>query len=244
MRRFYFSSAELVPGQQLELPAELQKHLRRVLRLADGAELVLFDGRGHEAQARLGVGASAEILSVSQAPPPAVELTLIQGIAKGEKLDLVLQKGTELGVTHFLLTEMERSVGRLKADRLGGRLERWQKIVQEAARQSGQPYLPQVEYCANLAGAIGVADAELKLLLWEEGHLPLTEQLTQVTPGSVSVIVGPEGGVTKAEAQAALAAGFLAVRLGPRILRTETAGLAIMSVLQYLYGDLGAGQHG
>ena len=238
MRRFFLPNLVGSVGDTVTLPAELQHHLRTVLRLADGEEVQLFDGAGHTVRARLQENSAAQILEFCDARSPQLSLSLIQGIAKGEKLELVLQKGTELGVGQFVLAQMERSVGRIKAERQDKRLQRWQKIVQEAARQCGQPWLPQLEIRPSLAAALSANDAEVKLMLWEESAQPLAKLLPEQAPQSVSVIVGPEGGISGREAEIARSAGYQPVRLGPRILRTETAGLAIMSILQYLYGDL------
>ena len=168
-------------------------------------------------------------------------MTLIQGVPKGEKLELILQKGTELGVNHFILVPMQRSVGALKKDRQDKKYQRWTKIIQEAARQCRQYHVPQLSLCSAFGEALALGDATLKLLLWEESVAPLDQILPSAPLSSVTVVVGPEGGVTAEEARLAAARGYQAASLGPRILRTETAGLAIMSLLQYRYGDLSAG---
>jgi len=242
MRRFFLPSVAFQPGATLELSPELLKHIRNVLRLAVGTEIELLDGHGVIAHCRLeqltGKTGSAVVLDTRQVAPSALEIELIQGTAKGDKLDLILQKGTELGANRFLLSSTARSVGRLKEERLSGKIERWQRVVQESARQCGQSYLPKVEATKSLAEAITGCSGELKLMLWEEETQPLPSVLPSRPPASISVLVGPEGGLTTEEAALAKAAGFKSVRLGPRILRTETAGLAIISILQYLYGDL------
>lgn len=244
MHRFFLPTIQLLPDQTVDLPADVMRHLRTVLRLSPGAECEFLDGAGRIARALILEGAQARILSVLQAPEAACSLCLIQGLPKGEKLELVLQKGTELGVNHFLPTQMERSVGRLKADREQKRLGRWEKIIQEAARQSGQPYLPQLQLKHDLESAVAAVDADLKLLLWEESGQPLNQALPEERPQRIAVIVGPEGGITSKEAQLAQMSGYRPVSVGPRILRTETAGLAIMAILQYLYGDLATGRCG
>lgn len=246
MRSFVLPDAELIPGRQVELPTELVRHLRTVLRLSPGAQIQLLNGRGGVAQARLlgltaGCG-SAEVLAAEQLAAAAVSLSLIQGLPKGEKLELVLQKGTELGAGQFVLTRMARSVGRFKAERKQSKLERWEKIVLEAARQSGQPFLPRVQLADSFGQAINEVTADLKLMLWEEAAMPLCALLPPDPPQRIAVIIGPEGGMNPAEAKQAQVAGYRAVRLGPRILRTETAGLAVLAILQYLYGDLNLGQ--
>ena len=240
MRRFLVPDIPLCPGQDVHLPADILRHAGTVLRLAAGEEILLGDGSGQLARARLQPGGLATILEVSQTEAAPFFMSLIQGLPKGEKLELVLQKGTELGINRFCLVEMERSIGRLPEDKQERRLQRWQKIVLEAARQCGQPRLPELEISPGLQRVVGI-EAELKLLLWEESGQPLPAVLPKRAPKSIAVIVGPEGGITEREAKQSMAAGFLAVRLGPRILRTETAGLAITSILQYLYGDLSLG---
>ncbi len=169
--------------------------------------------------------------------PPKLRIELIQGLAKGEKLELVLQKGTELGLSKFILTPSARTMVKIPQTRKDGRVERWQKIVHEACRQCGQPFAPAIDISDNLTSALKKATGELKLMLWEEETAPLSELLPIQPPASISVLVGPEGGFSATEAAQAQTAGFKTVRLGPRILRTETAGLAILSILQYIYGD-------
>jgi len=241
MRRFFLPESEFKQGQDVVLPAELQRHVHTVLRLTPGEEIELLDGSGLIALARLQSGGRATILDLVRADEPSLETCLIQGLPKGEKLDLVLQKGAELGVGRFCLVEMERSIVRLKQDRQVRLLGRWQKIVQEAARQCGQPRIPELQIDNSFERVVAASRADLKLLLWEESGQLLPALLPAAAPKSVAVIIGPEGGITRREAEQACAAGFMAVRLGPRILRTETAGLAIMAILQYLYGDLSRG---
>ena len=243
MRCFYLPEPKLCGGVIIGLPNELRKHLQTVLRLQPGDKIQLFNGTGQVATAVLRDGSEAEIQDVVDSPPPRCILTLIQGLPKGDKLELILQKGTELGVNEFYLTAMERSVGLLKTSRQQKRLERWQRILQEAARQSRQYHLPQLVVETSLTKTFATVEADLKLLLWEESAKPLEDVLPQLPPRRIAVIVGPEGGISQQEADQAKADGYQAVSLGPRILRTETAGLAIMAILQYLYGDLASGQH-
>lgn len=244
MRCFYLPNVDLKVGLLIDLPSDLQRHINKVLRFQPGTELQLFDGRGRVVDAVLHEQGQVEILQVRVSPEPRCQLTLIQGMPKGDKLELVLQKGTELGVNHFALVEMERSVGHLKAERQGKKVERWQKIIQEAARQSQQYHLPRLDVGLSFSDTLSQIDAQEKLLLWEEGDVPLTAALPQIPVKSAAVVVGPEGGISSQEVELAKSMGYKVVGLGPRILRTETAGLAIMSILQYLYGDLTCGQHG
>lgn len=244
MRCFYLPEPELCSGAIIRLPNELKRHLQTVLRLQPGDIIQLFNGTGQVATSVMRGSSEVELQDVVDYPPPLCSLTLIQGLPKGDKLELILQKGTELGINKFYLTTMARSVGILKADRKQKRLERWQKIIQEAARQSRQYHLPQLMVDTSLTKVLSTVEADLKLLLWEESAEPLANVLPRLAPQRIAVMVGPEGGISQQEADQARAEGYQAVSLGPRILRTETAGLAIMAILQYLYGDLASGQHG
>jgi len=241
MHRF-FVPHKLIVGTTVELSNDVLRHLRTVLRLPAGGECELLDGNGTVAKGRIDEDFKISIIGVRQHQEPPCQISLIQGLPKGEKLELVLQKGTELGITRFVPTQMVRSVGRLKPEREQKRLKRWEKIVQEAARQSGQAFLPTLQLERRLEDALATVEADLKLLLWEESDEPLEVVLPEVAPEKISVIVGPEGGITPEEAEKALSAGYKSVSLGARILRTETAGLAIVTILQYLYGDLGKGR--
>jgi 16S rRNA (uracil1498-N3)-methyltransferase len=242
MRCFLVSGVAFEQGAKLELPVEIRRHVQTVLRLGSEQQIELFNGSGQVATCRLQDDGFAEVLSVTTAVAPPFRLTLIQGLAKGEKLELVLQKGTELGVNRFVLVPMRRSVGSLKEGRSEKKIARWQKIIQEAARQCRQFYLPELIVCSSFDEALAAGEADLKLLLWEESSQPLKQILAEAEPPSVTIIVGPEGGVTREEAAVAAGKGFASVSLGPRILRTETAGLAMVSVLQYRYGDMASGQ--
>ncbi len=242
MRSFYLPEVELRCGAVVCLPAELQRHLLTVLRLQPGEEILLFSGKGQVAKAVLRPENKAELLSIDTYPQPKCPLTLIQGMPKGDKVELILQKGTEIGVNDFHLVSMSRSVSQLKGERKKKRQHRWEKIVQEAARQSQQYHVPQLQIDTTFTETLDAVEADLKLLLWEDSAEPLAAVLPQVQPKQIAVVVGPEGGITPQEEDQASRAGFRSVSLGPRILRTETAGLAIMTVLQYLYGDLAAGR--
>ncbi|MCK4621513.1 MAG: 16S rRNA (uracil(1498)-N(3))-methyltransferase [Desulfuromonadales bacterium] len=244
MPRFFLPKAEMCRGEILSLPAELRHHLKTVLRVPVGAEIELFNGAGLIAGAVVLSDGVAEVQSVKRVAVAACAISLIQGLPKGNKLELVLQKGTELGVNRFLPTRMARSVGQLKAERQQKRLERWGKIIQSAACQCGQPHLPELLLSSSLEDSLAMVAADLKLMLWEESARPLEQLLPKNQPREVAVLVGPEGGITEEEAQKAQQAGYQPVSLGPRILRTETAGLAIVTILQYLYGDLAKGRCG
>jgi len=224
------------------LPSDLRKHIQTVLRLVPGEHFELFDGTGAVAKVELQADAQVAILEVVRHPLPACHLSLLQGLPKGERLDFILQKGTELGVNRFELISMERSIGQLKKERKDKKSERWEKIIQEAARQCHQYHLPQLQVSADFSASVAGVTADLKLILWEGSEQPLAAVLPKQVPARVALVVGPEGGISASEVKLAEECGFVPVSLGPRILRTETAGLAMVAVLQYLYGDLAAGR--
>ncbi len=246
MRRF-FVAPERLRADEVVLDGEVHHHLCRVLRLEPGAEVVLLDGRGLVVRARIEEltkkVARVRVLARTRADENLFPVRLIQGLPKGDKMDLILQKGTELGVTAFTPLCAGRSVARLTGGRKEGRRQRWEKIVREAARQSGRTVLPEVQEPVELAQALA-GDEELRLLLWEGESRPLRDALPAVRPRSAAILVGPEGGLAGGEVARARAAGFLPVSLGRRILRTETAGFAVVAILEYLYGDLGCPPQG
>lgn len=239
LHRFFIPAASL-RGDPITVDGEALHHLRTVLRLAAGAEILLLDGAGGCCRARLeNVGRDRAValpLARWQAGEDLCPLRLLQVLPKGDKFDLVLQKGTELGVTAFQPVLSSRAVARPEA----ARTARWERIVREAARQSRRPRLPALEPLLPLDRALAAASEPLRLILWEEGAQPLATALPREAPGGVALLVGPEGGFSPAEVAQAQGGGFVPVHLGPRILRTETAGLAVAAVVQYLYGDWGA----
>ncbi|MCL2760061.1 MAG: 16S rRNA (uracil(1498)-N(3))-methyltransferase [Desulfuromonadales bacterium] len=245
MRRFIVPSAQL-DSEIVNITGELFRHMITVLRLSITDELILADERGREASAVILDIKDKEIICRLMALPEGVkgisklQITLYQALPKGEKLDFILQKATELGVTHIVLFDSERSVVKIADDKLEKKLTRWRRIVQEAARQSGS-VIPFVDFCENIADLSEFQKADLKLVLWEEEH---NRHLKTVfkdlkIPDSIAVMVGPEGGFTEEEVAVAKSLGFISVTLGKRVLRTETAGITMLSILQYLWGDLG-----
>ena len=231
-----FVAPEALQSAVVAISGDTFHHLS-VLRLRAGDEILLLDGAG-----RLGRGvlrqvsrsaAQVEVLERWEESEELLPLRLLQGLPKGDKFEWLLEKGVELGICAFTPVVTERSQVR------GEKFSRWQRIVQEAARQSRRPLLPALEELRPLPQALAQTTETLRLLLWEEGSTPLNAALPRETPASCALLVGPEGGFSAAEAQAAVAAGFLPVSLGKRILRTETAGMAVAAVLQNRYGDFG-----
>jgi 16S rRNA (uracil1498-N3)-methyltransferase len=230
---------------------EDHRYLTRVLRLGIGEPLVLFDGHGQEAEARiLRIGPRALELKietrrrVEAARRP--DVTLIQGLTKGEKLEMVVQKATELGVARIIPVTSQRSVPRIEAVRAIGRRTRWQKIAREAARQSGRADVPEVEPVTVLETALASAQRDaLRLMLWEgDRRHSLRDALPAERPEQIVVAVGPEGGFAPAEVEAARQAGFGVAGLGERILRAETAALTVLAILGFVFGDLGGDEDG
>jgi 16S rRNA (uracil1498-N3)-methyltransferase len=230
------------------LADEDHRYLTRVLRLDVGAEVTLFDGKSVEATARImRIGPRALELKIEERRPVAgidrPHVTVIQGLAKGDKLDFIVQKATELGAARIIPVTTARAVARLDAGaiRTMSRRARWQKIAREASRQSGRLDVPEVEGVAALSTALAASPKDaLKLMLWEGARqTSLRSQLPAKPPQQIVIAIGPEGGFTVEEVEAARHAGFIAVGLGPRILRTETAALVVLSILGYALGDLG-----
>jgi 16S rRNA (uracil1498-N3)-methyltransferase len=219
---------------------EFARHAK-VLRLRPDDDLILCDGNGREMQGKV-VTLSSDALCVElthELTPlqiePVVQITLLQGIPKGDKMELILQKATELGVSRIVPVAMSRSVAKYDKNP-----PRWEKIVQEAARQSGRATLPSIEPVTSFtAGIKRWVVPGCSFLLDETGEgVRLREALPKKT-GEALALVGPEGGLAPEERRASLDAGFIPVYLGTRILRTETAAITIVALLQHYYGDLG-----
>jgi 16S rRNA (uracil1498-N3)-methyltransferase len=170
----------------------------------------------------------------------AFPIHLIQAVPKAEKMEWLLQKGTELGIREFSPVLTGRTVPALQGERSRTRLMRWRRIVEEAARQCQRPWLPIVHEARTLAEVLSSCREALRLVCWEEESRPLAALLSGQTPVDAAVCIGPEGGFEKNEIRQLEDADFQAVSLGPRILRTETAGLAVAAIFQYLYGDMGS----
>ena len=247
MARLFVEPTKLAE-EVVVLADEDHRYLTRVLRLDVGATVTLFDGKSVEATARImRIGPRALELKIEERRAVTAvarpEVTLIQALAKGDKLDLIVQKATELGAARIIPVTTARAVARLDAGaiRTMSRRARWQKIAREASRQSGRLDVPEVEGVAALSTAVAASPKDaLKLMLWEGARqTSLRSQLPSEPPQQIVIAIGPEGGFTVEEVEAARHAGFVAVGLGPRILRTETAALVVLSILGYALGDLG-----
>jgi 16S rRNA (uracil1498-N3)-methyltransferase len=234
----------LVPGSRVALPDAAAAHLLRVLRLGVGDDCVLFNGDGRDVGARIVAadrrGGEVELLDarvVDNESP--LRIVLLQGIARGEKMDWILQKATELGVAAFAPASSDRSEVRLDAARAARRHAHWCSVVVAASEQSGRARVPAVAAPESLAAAVAaLPEGGLRLLLD-----PHAEQGVGALPapagGQVVVAIGPEGGWSPRDRSLLGDAGFIGMRMGPRILRTETAGIAAIAALQARFGDLG-----
>lgn len=233
----------LAVGARVALPEGAAAHLLRALRLDVGDTCVLFNGDGHDYQARVVVsgkrGGEVEVVSTREvATESPLRIILLQGVARGDKMDLILQKATELGVAGFVPVNSERSEVRLDAVRSAKRVQHWQGVVASACEQGGRARLPPVAAPLALAEAmLTLPGGSLRLTL-DPGAPAAIHGLALPPSATVVVGVGPEGGWSPRDREQLVAAGFNGVRLGPRILRTETAGLAAISVLQATFGDL------
>ncbi|MGQ0800528.1 MAG: 16S rRNA (uracil(1498)-N(3))-methyltransferase [Pseudomarimonas sp.] len=238
-----FVDVALAVDSEVELPEAASSHLLRVLRLDSGDEVSLFNGDGHDyaatlvrsgrhaARARLATRTSVQSES-------RLHTILVQGIARGEKMDLILQKATELGVSEIWPMYTERTEVKLDADRLRKRLGHWRGVIQSACEQCGRARIPLLTDPRNLSRVFAELPTDsVRLTLDPRGEYSLAA-LADPSPAGFSFAIGPEGGFSAIERDQLTAAGFKGMRLGPRILRTETAGLAAMAILQARFGDL------
>ena len=240
--RFYFSG-KLGNGSEVRLAPEAAHHAARVLRLAVGEPVTLFDGHGGEFEARITRMNRGEVtiktgahLAVEREAP--LDILLAQGLSSGDRMDLTLQKSVELGVTAIQPVTTERSVVKLKDERAARRAEHWQNLVIAACEQCGRNRVPPVAPLLGFGewlGQLGPPRDELRLMLSPHAAVSLRELAP--ARGRVILLAGPEGGLATGEVQSAQSRGFAPVRLGPRVLRTETAALAALAAMQALWGD-------
>lgn len=236
-----------IAGERVTFDAEETRHLTRVLRLGAGDIVEAFDGMGYvltvrleRASGRLAYGTLLARAALQSESP--LHLTLAQSIPKGDKMEGIIRMATELGAARVVPLVTARTVVRVEPGRLGPRLSRWQRVAKEAAKQSGRALITEVTPPQSLAAWIAARETDgLLVCLWEDAPEPLGPQLPPRPVIRATVVVGPEGGLERAEADALLAAGAVVGGLGPRILRTETAGPVGLAILQMRYGDLGGG---
>ena len=240
-----FVDADAAIGEAICFDSDEARHLARVLRLGEGDIIHAVDGRGHELTVRLrrvgARGAEGVVVSrVARRTESPLALTLVQGIVKGDKLDAIIRMATELGVCRIEPIVTERTVAGAEPERWPHRSTRWRRVAKEAAKQCGRAVLPEIAPPRSLDGWLAERDpADLIVCFWEREPTPLDAALPASGVARISVVVGPEGGLSEAEVDRLRAAGALVVGLGPRILRAETAGPVALALLQARYGDLG-----
>jgi len=238
----FFCPPPLPQNGSFDLPPDAAHHAVRVLRLHQGDPVQIFDGAGGERH-----GVIAEIsgkrvvisgitaIDIDRESP--LKVLLAQALTSSEKMDWVIQKATELGVTDIQPLDTERSVARLSAERTAKRLEHWQQVAISACEQSGRNTLPQIHAPLDIMVWLQQMRESpvTKLILLPQGAVSLH---TQAKPqGNVALLIGAEGGFTQAESDAAQHCGFIPIRMGARVLRTETAAIAGLAALQTLWGD-------
>jgi 16S rRNA (uracil1498-N3)-methyltransferase len=243
MKTRLFVSRELINGAEAVLEGDRARYLGRVLRLRVGDELTVFDGSGPERNATIAaMTRSTATLAIGDAVETATEsplrLHLVQGVSRGERMDYVVQKATELGVKRITPVLTEYGVVRFDEQRAAKRREHWQGVAASACEQSGRTRLPLIDAPLQLRDWFGArpADSDVDLVLAPGADRALAQLPAPRT--KVCLLIGPEGGFSPAEYEDADIAGFTPVSLGPRILRTETAAAAALAVMQARWGDL------
>lgn len=242
MHRF-FVPAELFLTSEISLPKDTSQQICRVLRLKSGSEIMLLDGQGFEYPARLSEVSesrcTAAVLSKQTAQgEPLTQITLLIGLTQREKFELILQKCTEIGVTTFVPMVTTRTLIQKTSD-VEDKTPRWTKILQEAAEQSHRGRIPALLPALKYTDALtkSKTDDSLKLILWEdEANHSIKQQLREFKAKQVSLIIGPEGGLSAEEVELAKASGYIPVSLGKRILRMETAAIHTAGVVLYELG--------
>ena len=237
-----YTERPLAEDVEVTLPEAAASHVARVLRLRAGAPLVLFDGSGADFRGEI-VAVEGERVRVRIGERAAglrespLAITLVQAVSRGERMDWTLQKATELGVRRIQPVLSARSVVRLDEQQAGRKLRHWQAIVAGACEQCGRSVLPEVRAPLELSRFLAESSRDGQRLVLSPGGPASLAGLASAS-ARVELLIGPEGGLDDAELDAAGRAGFAPVRLGPRVLRTETAGIVALAVLQALWGDL------
>jgi len=234
-----YTPQALSPSANISLEEGASHHLLKVLRMAVGREVTLFNGEGNEYLATITQATKkvanltlSEAQSISRESPLDTELAI--AVSRGERFDWVIQKATELGVSRIIPLFSERTEVRLSAERLQKREQQWQKIIIAACEQCQRNRLPILAPAMNVENYCQYSNAETRLVLHHRSTTPLA---AIATPRSVALLIGPEGGLSDPEITLAEAAGFQGLALGPRVLRTETAPLAALAILQAYWGD-------
>ena len=242
MHRFF---AESVPDNQghVILPPDESRHALTVLRMKSGDRAeVVCEGRPWLAEIVFADSKSVQLTIISELPSaePSLSVTLFQGLPKSDKMDWIVQKATEIGVARIVPVLTERCVSRPEKKESGRKVERWQKIALEAAKQSGRSIIPEVSSPVLLQDLSSYPLPAVNIVPWEEasGNGPRGFHASNPDVSSLGILIGPEGGISPDEISFLKRIGFVPITLGRRILRTETAGLAAVSALFALYGEM------
>ena len=228
----------LEEGQTVTLTPVASKHVLQVLRMRPLDSLVLFNGQNIEAQAVLVTGGKSAQVEIQKVEPcnreSPFQVHLLQGVSRGERMDYVIQKATELGVTSITPIMSKRCVVKLSEDKIEKRMAHWRSVAMHACEQSGRTKLVDIHRPLPIAQAIAAPFDGLSVLM----STTTAQALPSTRPTACRVLIGPEGGLDDAECSAAIANSFVGIQLGPRIFRTETAPIVILSILGNLFGDL------
>jgi 16S rRNA (uracil1498-N3)-methyltransferase len=234
-----FTEQTLVTGELVQLEEAASHHLSKVLRMQAGRELILFNGAGgefaamiHEVSKKHVTVAIAEHTADNRESPLQLELAI--GISRGERFEWVLQKATELGVTKITPLITERTEVKVGGERQEKLIDRWQQIIVSACEQCQRNLLPELSAPIQISDWLTTVNSDLRFVLHHRDSKSLP---AEQKPQSVSLLIGPEGGLSESEIAQAQAKNFNALTLGPRVLRTETAPVAAISLVQYLWGD-------
>lgn len=243
MHRFFIPE---LYAEEMTITGVDAKHISKVLRMQAGDTVQIVSDDGVMALAEIAGFSEGSVIvrcveKLAESHEPAVKITIAQGLAKGEKMDFIIQKAVELGATSVVPVAMEHSVVRLEGDKAAKKVERWQKIAEAAAKQSKRDIIPVVQPVQSVSQMLANNQCGTKIIAYEcEDRLGLKSALQGA--GKISnllLIIGPEGGISESELAAAREAGAVPVSLGRRILRAETAALVAMSAIFYETGDLG-----
>ena len=239
-----FIRQALVEGAQIRLDVDAGHYVRNVLRLKPGVTIALFNGKDYcDYESQLSYDGKQAIATIRKRIPGSTESALkteiIQGLSRSDHMDWMIQKCTELGVTQISVFNANHSQIPLKPARLNKRLLHWSNIAIKACEQCGRQVPPRINFQQNL---VSLLDEEIrrdiKILLDSEGKRLLSEPAPINSTDQIAILLGPEGGLSQAEIKSAQNTGFIATSLGPRILRTETAAVTALAILQYNYGDI------
>ena len=243
MHRFFIPQ---LYNEEMTITGVDAKHIGKVLRMQPGDKLQIVSDDGVSALAEVASITESTVIvrcleKLAESHEPAVKITLAQGLAKGEKMDFIIQKAVELGAYSIVPVAMEHSVVRLDGSKADKKVERWQKIAEAAAKQSKRDIIPQVQEVQTVKEMLANNDCKTKIIAYEcEDRMSLKTALREAGQmEDLLLIIGPEGGISEGERAKAREAGAMPVSLGRRILRAETAGLVAMSAIFYETGDLG-----